>query len=153
LLWLAHSLELAPSQADDLHQAARSNICNWYAHVPHQLRALLPHHGPVYAVAFSPDGRLVLTGGKGGTARFWEAATGKALGQPLENGDTVYAVAFSPDGRTVLTAGRDRTARLWDMATGQAAGGPLPHPDLVHAVAFSPDGGTILTGCEDGKAR
>jgi WD40 repeat protein len=113
---------------------------------------LIPQ-SPVYAVAFRPDGKAVLTGSYDRTARLWDAATGRPLGDPLTHQDPVVAVAFRPDGKAVLTGSRDGTARLWDAATGRPLGPPLNHQGPVEAVAFSPDGKTILTGSEDMTAR
>ena len=114
----------------------------------------------VEAVAFSPDGKTVLTGGEDGTARLWRVDSGQMLGQPLRQGDqylpaarTVDAVAFSPDGKTVLTGGYDGTARLWNVDADQTLGQPLRHGAPVTSVAFSPDGKTVLTGSQDGTAR
>jgi hypothetical protein len=70
-------------------------------------------------VAFSSDGRHVLTGSSDCTARLWNARTGQQeaiLKGPMT---TVLSVAFSPDGKTVLTGSDDGTARLWDARTGQ----------------------------------
>ena len=66
-------------------------------------------------MAFSPDGKTVLTGSSDKTARLWETATGKQLGPPLQHQGGVLAVAFSPDGKTVVTGSAhfDHTARLW----------------------------------------
>ena len=52
-------------------------------------------------MAFSPDGKTVLTGSDDKTARLWDASTGQPIGQPLTHQDAVRAVAFSPDGKTV----------------------------------------------------
>jgi tetratricopeptide (TPR) repeat protein len=71
----------------------------------------LRHDGPVYAVAFSPDGSTVLTGSNN-TAGLWDAATGIPLGEPLRPPGPVLSVAFSPDGRTVITGG-NHTATMW----------------------------------------
>jgi WD40 repeat protein len=105
----------------------------------------LTHRGAVYAVAFSPDGKAVLTGSYDGTARLWDAATGQPIGSPLTHKDEVYAVAYSPDGRAVLTGSYDGTARVWDAATGQPIGSPLTHQTQLRAVAFGSDGKTVLT--------
>ena len=66
-----------------------------------------------------------------GTARVWEAATGKAIGEPLRHEEAVNSAAFSPDGRFVVTASSDGTARVWEAATGKAIGEPLRHEEAV----------------------
>jgi WD40 repeat protein len=114
----------------------------------------LPHQGAVLAVAFSPDGKTVLTGSSDWTARLWDAATGQRLGPPLAHQDTVTSVAYSPDGRQVLTASRDGTSRLWDAAIGKPLGPPLPlrHWDTDHVfLAFGPDEQSVLTAGKDGE--
>ena len=84
--------------------------------------ARLDHDGPVYAVAFSPDGAWVATASEDGTARVFEAATGAEVAR-LDHDGAVMAVAFSPDGARVATASDDvfgggGSARVFEAATG-----------------------------------
>jgi WD40 repeat protein len=116
-------------------------------------RARLRHDYWVWAVAFSPDSRLVCTGGEDHVAQLWETEKGKPVGPVLPHQDIVRAVAFSPDGKTLLTGSDDRTARLWLVATGKPIGQPLEHQGPVRAVGFGPGGAAMLTASADGTAR
>src|SRR5262249_58863438 len=104
-------------------------------------------------VAFSPDGKTVLTGSGDNTARLWDGATARPLHGPFPHPDGVTSVAFSPDGGAFVTGCRDRVARLWDVKTQRQRGPGLVHPQVVRAVAFHPrDPRIVLTGSEDRTA-
>jgi hypothetical protein len=104
-------------------------------------------------VQFSPDGRRVVTSSWDKTARLWDAATGKPLGEPMRHAGSVYSAQFSPDGQKVVTASADQTARLWNAATGEPIGQPMKHEDGVHSAQFSPDGRRVVTMCGDNTVR
>ena len=124
LLWMVESWRSAVEAGDpDWQHAARANLAAWRPHHA-RLKGVFSHESPVDAAAFSPDGKIVLTGGDDATARLWDAATGRPIGQPIRHEGVVTSVAFSPDGRTILTGSMDKTARLWDAATGQPVGSP-----------------------------
>src|SRR4029077_5681383 len=72
----------------------------------------------VWKVAFSPDGRRLLSGSYK-TFQLWDATTGRLVRTFEEHTKTVWPVAFSPDGRYLLTGSFDKTLKLWDAASGQ----------------------------------
>jgi WD40 repeat protein len=135
-----------------LQHTARTSLSAWQRHHP-KLHAVFSHGAKVWSVAFSPDGKTVITGSGDNTARLWDASTRRPIGPPLTHQGAVRAVAFSPDGKTVITGSEDNTARLWDVSTHRQRGQPLTHRAVVRAVAFSPEGTTVITGSWDGKAR
>jgi WD40 repeat protein len=104
-------------------------------------------------VAFSPDGRQVVSGSEDQTVRLWDAATGAALQRLEGHTGVVTSVAFSPDGRQVVSGSYDQTVRLWDAATGAALQRLEGHTDYVSSVAFSPDSRQVVSGSEDQTVR
>ena len=113
----------------------------------------------VWAVAFSPNGAHIVTGGAhqyNPPTRVWDTATGREL-MRLDTGGGVHSVAFSPDGQYLLTSGSSWNPspppRLWDAATGQEVRRFEGHSGEVYSITFSPNGDFVLTGSEDKTAR
>jgi WD40 repeat protein len=113
------------------------------------------HTREVYSVAYSPDGKHIVSGGRDETIRIWNATTGAQEGLPFTgHTDPVYSVAYSPDGKHIVSGGFDNTIRIWNVATGVQEGLPLTgHTDPVLSVAYSPDGKHIVSGSYDRTVR
>jgi WD40 repeat protein len=111
------------------------------------------HSSSINAILFSADGRLVVTAGSDGTARLWEAATGREIRAFRGHTGSVNSAAFSPDGKQVVTASDDGALRLWDVATGRMLHRLSAHRGGTLAALFSPDGRLLASAGRDSTAR
>ncbi|RKT52395.1 NACHT and WD repeat domain-containing protein [Saccharothrix australiensis] len=137
----------------------------WDLSDPGEIRPLGPpldlHTRYSSPVAFSPDGRVLVTGSQDDSVQLWDIsdrANPRMLGRPLV-GHTGYVhfAAFTPDGRSLVTGSADQTVRLWnvaDPAAAQPLGQPLyGHAGVVRAGAISRDGRTLATSGDDRSIR
>lgn len=135
----------------------------WDVNTGHSLFELQHHTGQdthlkpkdtnvVYSVAFSPDGRLLLTGSADGRARIWAASTGERLSELVGRDIIAREAAFSPDGKLVV-ASSSNGARIWDAGTGKQLADLIGHTGLINTAAFSPSGKLVVTASYDGTAR
>ncbi len=110
------------------------------------------HEGPVFDVAFSPDGAFCATAGADKTIRVWNLRMFRQVATIEGHADKVYSVRFSPDGKFLLSASRDKTARLWNPSNGEEVCRFVGHVGAVREAVFTPDG-SVLTASDDGTAR
>jgi RNA polymerase sigma factor (sigma-70 family) len=123
----------------------------WDAANGKKIKSWQGHTDTVTAIAFSADGKRLVTAGADKAVRLWDAATFAELRSFTGHTDRVLCAALSPDGTLLATGAADATARLWDVATGKELHVLTGHKYGVGAVAFSADGQTLLTGGHDGK--
>jgi WD40 repeat protein/tetratricopeptide (TPR) repeat protein len=123
----------------------------WDAATGAAIGSLMMPRGFLRAMAFSRDGKTLLTAGYGGL-EVWNAATGGRIGSILKPVKSLVSAAFSPDGQRILIGGDEASARLWDATTGHQLGPSLPHQGRVTVIAMSPDGRTAVTSTGNNEA-
>ncbi|HLK57135.1 MAG TPA: WD40 repeat domain-containing protein, partial [Chthonomonadaceae bacterium] len=115
-----------------------------------------PEEG-VGAVAFSPDGSQIVTGGHGGEKgneylMVWDAKTYQETRVLQGHEGFVSALAYSPDGSLLASGSRDNTLRIWDAHTGKERS-VSGRSNYLTSVAFSPDGSLLASGSDDRYVR
>jgi WD40 repeat protein/ABC-type sugar transport system substrate-binding protein len=123
-----------------------NEIILWNAADGSLLRRLSGHTASVRGLAFSPDGKWLVSGGDDGKVILWDVLTGTALHTMIGHGDAVLTVAFSHNGTRVLSGSRDHTLILWNADTGALISRLRGHDTSVRSVVFSPDDTHALSG-------
>jgi len=140
-LSMAHTLEAENA----LHQAIQSSRV---------LRTLRGHTGPVFFLAFSPDGSKIATTSEDGTAKVWDAGTGQELLTLAGHLGPTIGLDFSPDGKRLATSSYDGTAIVWNALSGERLFTLVGHESEITSVHFSPDGRHLVTnGQYDGQIK
>jgi WD40 repeat protein len=111
------------------------------------------HTGEVAQVAFSPDGKTLVSGGKDGVVRIWDLVSRREPLALTGHKSEVRSVAFSPGGRLVASSSYDGTVRIWSAATGRALQTLFGHVGQVEQVAFDPRGRMLASAGADGTVR
>jgi WD40 repeat protein len=104
-------------------------------------------------VGLNPSGTQVVTADELGTARVWDAASGRQLLVLSGANGNLYTAYYSPDGGRIVTAGEDGTARIWDASTGRQLAALAGHVGTVRSAEFNRNGTEVVTAGEDGTAR
>jgi WD40 repeat protein len=111
------------------------------------------HRAGVRALAFTPDGQTLATGGFDHAISIWDVPTGRELRTMTDHTGPVQSLAFSPDGRSLASVSQDRTVRIWNPLTNQSRltlpGKTLPDP---RGVMFRSDNlGVVVVSAEPGR--
>ena len=118
--------------------------------------ALEGHEGKITSLAFSPDGKTVLTGSREDSVIFWDAATGRRLRQVTVRGG-VRSLAYAPDGERLLVGTWGCVAVLYDTGSGAIVGSfgdvPIERSRAGVIAAFDPTGRRVVTRTQGGHWR
>jgi WD40 repeat protein/serine/threonine protein kinase len=110
--------------------------------------ALTGHKDRIASVAFSPDGKRIVSGSDDKTLKVWDAQTGKELHTLTGHTRSVGRVAYSPDGARIVSGGQESNLRIWDANRGQEVLSLKDQTGPTVADVFSPDGKRAV-GCLD----
>jgi WD40 repeat protein len=109
------------------------------------------HDDRVYALAFSPDGKWLASGGRDGSCRIWEWPSGREVRQLLPRHGSIRSLAFSPDSERLALTSECSGIRQCTVATGTMSDSFMSLAD--YAIAFSPDGKSLASTDRAGATR
>ncbi|MGO9806110.1 MAG: PDZ domain-containing protein, partial [Rhodomicrobium sp.] len=122
------------------------------------------HMAKIQSIAFTPDGRQLVSASEDKTIRVWDLASGKTVrtirGESAPgHAGKIYAMALSPDGKWLAAGGwflgtreESDAIRLYEFASGKLVALLKGHADVVYGLAFSPDGSRLISGSGDNTA-
>lgn len=120
-----------------------------------------------YAIAFTPNNQIMISGGNDRIITLRHLKTGKIIRRFNEHSGSIYSLCFSSDGQTLISGSRDTTIKIWHLHTidtykansiNRLIGDGLidtltGHSDSINAVAVTPNGQIIVSGSEDNTIK
>jgi WD40 repeat protein/tRNA A-37 threonylcarbamoyl transferase component Bud32 len=127
----------------------REMVQAWHPAMDKQVLTPQSYSKYVSAVAWSPDGKSIASGGWDKVVQIWDAKTNQLISACKGHSRFVFAVTWSPDGTRIASGSTDRTVRVWDANTRELVRTYSNHNNFVFAVAWSPDGTHVASGGGD----
>jgi RNA polymerase sigma factor (sigma-70 family) len=143
-----NSVALSPD-GQTIAGAGADGIRLWRASTGEQLRRIGDNYQGVNSLAWSRDGKILVSGGTDNYVRLWEAATGRQLARLPDKTIWAESVAISPDGTMVAAGSRRGVIRLWNAQNGKLLHLLEKHDTWVSSLAFAPDNLTLASASWD----
>jgi WD40 repeat protein len=133
-------------------------VCLWNPKTGKLIRELTKAEDRCHYVAFSPDGKQLVTAGSSPTIRVWDVATGKEIGAGDGHTSAIFSLAFSHSGNLLASRSGDQTVRLWDvskrstlrtlkLAADSSSSGSGPFSSFAAGLRFTSDGSLLAANC------
>ncbi len=119
----------------------------------HCLRTLVGHSQWVFAVAISPDGQTVVSGGLDNTIQVWDCNTGEPLRVLKGHSNAINCLAITPDSQILVSGSDDDTIKTWHLPTGMLLLNLMGHTRDVNSVEIYGNGHFLASGSEDRTVR
>ncbi len=147
--------------ASNLDYREKFGVLVWEVATTQVVGSFIGHSGMVKAIAFTPDGRSVLSAGYDKTIRVWDMATGREIHCLRGHESQVNALAVTPDGRHAISGAggynggelHDPTIRMWELESGSMVRVFEGHSGLIDDVSVSPDGKLMASVSWDTSLR
>jgi WD40 repeat protein/serine/threonine protein kinase len=134
--------------------AGGEQIKVWDIRTGQELHRLTKFNKIAYRVAFSPDGRHLVSAHFDTVVRVWDTATGELVRQIPAHAFTIWALTISPNGKFIVTGSADDALKVWEMETGKAIVTlQPPHPVRPSCVVFRGDGKVLASSSADGTIK
>lgn len=143
-----YSIDFSPTE--DKFVTTSGNNINLWSTQGKPLKTLGQHKEAVHGVAFSPNGKIVASGGGDQVAKLWDLSERRLI-RSLKHSSPVNSVRFSPNNQTIATADEKGTIRLW--STQGEDHNTLEFGSAVYRVNFSPDSQEIVVGGESSTGK
>lgn len=130
-----YALALSPT-APLLASTSGNTIRLWDLDALQPNRVLTGHLDIIPAIAFTPDGKVLMSGSADKAIAFWDVSTGRRISNLSQHSDTVLALAVSNDGQFLASSSFYDPISLWDLSSGYQRHSLIGHTNRVDAIAF-----------------
>ena len=142
------------ARARDVLLTTDPKLRNWeYSYVMRQTMKLQVdaggHDKDIESVAFSPDGREVVTASSDGSLKVWDSHAGRLIHTLKGHSDRVCSVAYSADGKSIFSGCWDGSIKIWDTGTGKETKSIAAHAGSVWSLSATRDGKWVVSGSAD----